>query len=135
MKTANNPLDFKMQAENIIAELAVDFLKEAQKQLEQLQEMILQLEKLSVTEAKNLMQQDFFRIVHDLKGQGSTFGYPLLTETANLMCRYVEKQNIFAERELTKIKVLLQAMQTVILKEIVTPSSKEITQLIKEANV
>lgn len=33
-------------------------------------------------EAKNLI----FRVAHDLKGQGTTFGYPLTTQIAGLLC-------------------------------------------------
>jgi chemotaxis protein histidine kinase CheA len=35
--------------------------------------------------AKNLV----FRVAHDLKGQGTTFGYPLATQIAGLLCDYI----------------------------------------------
>lgn len=31
-----------------------------------------------------------FRIAHDMKGQASTFGYPLITDFANRLCRRIE---------------------------------------------
>lgn len=32
-----------------------------------------------------------FEIAHVIKGQGGTFGYPLVTEVAGLLCRYLER--------------------------------------------
>lgn len=33
-----------------------------------------------------------FHISHDMKGQGATFGYPLVTDIGNRLCRFVEKR-------------------------------------------
>lgn len=32
-----------------------------------------------------------FEVAHVIKGQGGTFGYPLVTGIANLLCRYLER--------------------------------------------
>ena len=31
-----------------------------------------------------------FRVAHDLKGQGTTFGYPLATQIAGLLCEFIK---------------------------------------------
>lgn len=33
---------------------------------------------------------DIFRIGHELKGQGGTFGYPLISKIGGSLCRYIE---------------------------------------------
>lgn len=32
-----------------------------------------------------------FRVAHELRGQGGTFGYPMVTEIGTLLCDYIEK--------------------------------------------
>jgi chemotaxis protein histidine kinase CheA len=34
-----------------------------------------------------------FRVAHDLKGQGTTFGYPLATQIAGLLCDFIRSTN------------------------------------------
>lgn len=36
---------------------------------------------------------DAFKLAHDMRGQGGSFGYPLMTRIANSFCRYVESLN------------------------------------------
>ncbi|PIW27031.1 MAG: hypothetical protein COW30_11690 [Rhodospirillales bacterium CG15_BIG_FIL_POST_REV_8_21_14_020_66_15] len=37
--------------------------------------------------------QAIYRISHDIKGQGGSFGYQLMTEVGALMCRYIENMD------------------------------------------
>lgn len=59
-----------------------------------------------------------FGIAHDMKGQGATFGYPLVTRVAHLLCRYVERQKAPGEAEMTMIGAHVDALRAVIMNDI-----------------
>ena len=55
-----------------------------------------------------------FQIAHDIKGQGGSFGYDLMTLIANELCRLIERQDGFGEAEVQAVKVHIDAMKLVI---------------------
>ncbi len=75
-------------AQNAIDNMADEFRMRTSLELEK-------VHKLAKSVAKSDKPGDIFdqifHVVHDLKGQGSTFGYTLLTEISNSLCRYIEK--------------------------------------------
>ncbi len=60
-----------------------------------------------------------FRIAHDLKGQGSSFGYPLITRIGDSLCRLTrDRTRRYEARHLDLAKSHLDAAQLVLGKEI-----------------
>ncbi|PHS24572.1 MAG: hypothetical protein COA85_08075 [Robiginitomaculum sp.] len=55
-----------------------------------------------------------FGIAHDLKGQGSTFGYNLVTEIAGHLCTLTRPQNNPGRETLPQIQVCAQALLDVL---------------------
>lgn len=63
--------------------------------------------------------EDLFRVAHDLKGQGASFGYPLMTKLADSLCRLTRDRTLsYQDRHLDLVKSHLDAMQLVLAKEI-----------------
>jgi Hpt domain len=56
------------------------------------------------------------RVAHDLKGQGATFGYPLVTSVAQSLHRFVSPNDNASEAQMEIIKSHVDAMR-VILKD------------------
>jgi len=54
-----------------------------------------------------------FRRIHDLKGQGGTFKYDLITTIGNDLCRYIERPIAFTERRLAVVGFHIDAMSRV----------------------
>lgn len=54
-----------------------------------------------------------YRMVHDLKGQGTTFGYPLLTQLGAIMCDFISEANDVGEEELAIVKMVVEAIKIV----------------------
>lgn len=54
------------------------------------------------------------RIAHDLKGQGGTFGYPLITTFASSLNRFTAKRARIADHDVEIIKAHIDAMRAVI---------------------
>lgn len=54
-----------------------------------------------------------FRMAHDLKGQGSTFNYPLITRLGAALCRFIDETDDFAAPETTIIRKFVDAMRVI----------------------
>lgn len=55
-----------------------------------------------------------FRIAHDLKGQGSSFDYPLITRIGNSLCRFIEKLVEPQPRDFDVMAAHVDALGTVV---------------------
>ncbi len=63
--------------------------------------------------------ETLFRVAHDLKGQGSSFGYPLVTRLGDSLCRLTrDRDRDYGPRHLELAKSHLDAVQLVLTKEI-----------------
>ena len=63
--------------------------------------------------------EDLFRVAHDLKGQGASFGYPLVTRIADSLCKLTRDRKLaYENRHLDLAKAHLDAAQLVLTKEI-----------------
>jgi hypothetical protein len=53
-------------------------------------------------------------VAHDIKGQGGSFGYHLMTAVGNQLCRFIENCSTWGPAELDAVKVHIDAMKLVI---------------------
>ncbi|MEK9660307.1 MAG: hypothetical protein VW644_00980 [Alphaproteobacteria bacterium] len=56
---------------------------------------------------------DMFRIGHELKGQGGTFGYPLISRIGGSLCRYIESLEDHGAVDLDVIRAHAMALRVV----------------------
>ena len=54
-----------------------------------------------------------FTVAHDLKSQGISFGYPLITRTGTSLCRLIRNRQSVGEAEMALIETHLAAMETI----------------------
>lgn len=59
-----------------------------------------------------------FQIAHDMKGQGGSFGYDLMTILGNDLCRFIEGKEKVSGVDLEVIDLYIGTMQVVISKRI-----------------
>lgn len=62
---------------------------------------------------------DLFYVAHDMKGQGGSFNYHLVTQIGNLLCRFIEANEmkagvVFEANEMEIIKLHVDAIRLVI---------------------
>ncbi len=76
------------RAEKAISHLSVEFDGWLRDEVERLFETRKRVDEEGITGEAG---QDFFRVAHDLKGQATTFGYPLITETCASLCTMFDK--------------------------------------------
>jgi hypothetical protein len=91
----------------------------------------------TVTDGKNAQAlRDVYGVAHDIKGQGSTFGYHLVTDIGQLLCRYADEaiQHGKVDRDVIDAHVI--ALRTVVNNRIQGPAGElgaEIIEALKGA--
>lgn len=109
-------LDALAKAEDVIANLADDYLDWVKEDFVRLEAAYERLKSGEGDDKENL--DAVFQIGHDMKGQGGSFGYELMTAIGDHLCRLVEKVETVGPREITMIRVHIDAMRVVITKEL-----------------
>lgn len=91
-----------------------------------------ELEKLEKGEGDGTSLQTIFRISHDIKGQGGTFGFNLATQIAGPLCDFIRSGSAVPSKDqLAIIKAHLGALQMVI-KQNIKGDGDEATQKLVE---
>lgn len=102
------------RAEAVIANLTDNYLEWVQEDFEK----ILQAyNDLKATQGDNCdVLERVFQVAHDMKGQGGSFGYDLITVIGNQLCRFLEKvdRSKVGPSEVEIIRVHIDAMRVVI---------------------
>ena len=62
--------------------------------------------------------QDIYGIAHNIKGQGSSFGYPLVTRIGHSLCALTRQERDFSDADLGVIQAHIDALRLILTKEI-----------------
>ena len=82
-------MDMIEKAEKVLAGLSDNYLEWVQEDLQKITAAYNELKSGGGDQKKTL--DTIFRISHDMKGQGGSFGYTLMTSIGNELCRMIEK--------------------------------------------
>lgn len=99
------------RAEQVIQDLGQDYLNWVEKDLGRL---IAAFEALQTSSDPKAALQDLFQVAHDIKGQGGSFGYELMTRLGNHLCRLVDSIDTVGPQEQAAIQLHIDAMRNVI---------------------
>lgn len=100
------------RAENVIAGMTDSYLEWVEEDLKRMDAAFAALAAASGDRKEEI--EVVFQVAHDIKGQGGSFGYDLMTVIGNELCRLIERQNEFGEAEVQAIKVHVDALRLVI---------------------
>jgi hypothetical protein len=64
------------------------------------------------------------RVAHDMRGQGASFGYPLITHIADALCRYLGRPVDTSAIDLAVCAVHVDALRAIIQHEITGDGGK-----------
>jgi len=120
-------LDALAKAEAVIANLADDYLDWVREDFVRLEAAYDVLISGEGNDKDNL--EALFQIAHDMKGQGGSFGYDLMTSIGDHMCRLLEKVDKAGPLEIKMIRLHIDAMRVVITKELKGDGGAEGRQL------
>ena len=100
------------RAEQVIAGMAGDYLEWAEDDLVDLEEV---LEKLRAAEQndRGALIERVFRISHDIKGQGGSFGYDMMTRIGGRLCDFVENLEKAGAKEIGAKEIGAKEIQVI----------------------
>jgi len=116
------------RAEQVIAGMTDSYLKwvvEDLKKIEQAYDALVSAEGDKKDELNAV-----FQISHDIKGQGGSFGYDLMTAIGNELCRLIEKTEIPSDNEIEAVKLHIDALKLVIGEDMKGSGGKEGEQML-----
>ena len=119
------------KAQHLIHSLKKNFLKEATDALTHMQKALDDTAFLSQSEKDRLLKTLFFQTVHDLKGQGSTYGYPLITKIATHDCFIIQSKKSFSQANIDNFKLDILDMQALLKEENLSNKSALAKKIIK----
>jgi hypothetical protein len=62
--------------------------------------------------------KELYGIAHNIKGQGSSFGYPLVTRIGHSLCTLVRQEREFSDADLGVVQAHLDALRLILVKDI-----------------
>jgi hypothetical protein len=60
----------------------------------------------------------FWSMVHDIRSEAGTFGYPLISDIGTSLCEFLAGAETFADRDLQAVELHVTAMRTVVTRNI-----------------
>lgn len=117
------------RAEAVITSLADEYLQWVEKDLVKIQTAWEAL-KASPDGSKPYLT-GVYQVSHDIKGQGGSFGYQLMTIIGDRLCRFIEPMEKAGPREIEIIRLHIDAMRVVIAQKIEGEGGAIGTQLLK----
>lgn len=100
-------------ADALVAGLAESYLGWVRDDLDRVAGLIAELRALARTE-RQAASRRLFLAAHDLKGQGGSFGFDLMTSVGNSLCRFVESEDRWDEGALDIAAAHLSAMERIV---------------------
>lgn len=117
------------RAEAIIANLTDSYLDWVQEDLAKIQTAY---DEMAAAGAKTKADIDkVFQVAHDIKGQGGSFGYNLMTVVGNQLCRFLEKKESLTASEIQAVKVHIDTMKLIIAQKMTGDGGAEGAKLLK----
>lgn len=116
------------RAEQIIADMSGDYLEWAEEDLLAMEEV---LEKLKAAKKKERREhiERIFQLAHDIKGQGGSFGYRMMTRIGDQLCTFVENLESAGAAEIEVIELHFDAMKLIIAKRLAGDGGAEANKL------
>lgn len=114
-------LDWKTIDSNAQATLETmqsGFLDHLRREIGRMDEAMQRAQRQGPSECLSALRE-LYEISHNLRGQGSTFDYPLITAICGTLCDFIEQTERFQEIHLEAIEIQLSAIKAVVAGEIV----------------
>ena len=117
------------RAEAVIADMTDNYVEWAAKDLAKIYQALENL-KAEKKDRKDALAR-IFQLSHDMKGQGGSFGYTLMTILGGNLCNFVENLEDAGSAEIEVIQLHINAMALVIARQMKGDGGKEGVQLLK----
>lgn len=102
------------RAEALVAALSERYPELAAKSLAELNACWAAFHAQGGASAQNERREEFYRLAHDFKGVGGSYGYPLVSTIGELLCRLLGPEGTLDATKLGKIAGLVSALNLII---------------------
>lgn len=127
-----NPEDLEKMANDALADLANKFPAWACGDVQKMKDLLTDASEVYKQERTDLIRQKFYPKAHDLKGQGTTFGYPLVSDIASHICRLITEKSQFSTADLSILKRDTRLLETVLWKKLKGDGGIKGAQILEE---
>ena len=108
--------ELEQKALDVIADMSRKYIEWAGNDVAKLKKIFEQIQQLTGSEQDALIRGDFYRTAHDIKGQGATFDYPLMSDLGAHLCTLIKTTDTFDETHLTVMVQDIEDMSLVLEK-------------------
>ncbi|MBR4932804.1 MAG: hypothetical protein IKZ02_07260 [Alphaproteobacteria bacterium] len=113
-QTMNDVDALSKGAEDVIARLRDDYICSTKNNIDSLERLLNDIPIMDAINQRRVLKDEFFRMAHDIKGQGSTFGYPLLTELGSDICERIRNCSEWTDDDFSVFKQDIADMKYVL---------------------
>ena len=101
-----------------LADLTDSYIKQVKQDIQLMYDILKKAETASLPQKFTLIREDFFIKMHDLEGQGATFGYPLLTDIGAVACNFLRNKKGFSGLDINTLKQYVDDVDYIIRENI-----------------
>ena len=105
-------------AQEAMADLSAKFPAWASGDVQKIKEFLGEASGMFGDERTQIIRTKVYPKAHDLKGQGTTFGYPLITDIGAHMCKLMTSKTQFSSADINTLKNDTLMMETVLWKKL-----------------
>lgn len=106
------------KAAQVLADLTKSYLVQVKNDIQEMYDSLKLVETATARKKSTLIRENFFIKMHDLKGQGATFGYPLLTEIGRVACDLIRAKKSFSNLDIPVLKQYVDDANYIIQKDL-----------------
>ena len=103
-QTMNDVDALSKGAEDVITRLRDEYVRATEDNIGSLERLLNDIPAMDPINQERLLKEEFFRMAHDIKGQGSTFGYPLLTDLGSDICERIRTRSTWTNDDFAVFK-------------------------------
>ncbi len=103
-QTMNDVDALSKGAEDVITRLRDEYVRATEDNIGSLERLLNDIPAMDPINQERVLKEEFFRIAHDIKGQGSTFGYPLLTDLGSDICERIRNRSTWTNDDFALFK-------------------------------
>lgn len=120
-------MEMLKNADDEIKEVGSKYAEWTMKDIDRLSALLRQATETPATRSEQIIE--IFGVSHDMRGQGTSFDYPLMTRIADSLCRFTEDLEQLDQKAMDLVRTHIEAMRAVIAHK-VTGEDNELAQQI-----
>lgn len=107
-------LDAIARAEKHLANLASEYVFWVENDLQKLRQAFDDARAATDEATRGVHVEALFQVAHDMRGQGTTFGYPFVSQICDILCRYLDGAKGQGQVDLMLVSPFIDALRAIV---------------------